>query len=165
MGMKKLLSGIIFLMIATFGLNAANERGLSYSGAYMSTFIGTSFAPGYGINTGLSVGYQFSWGARLEGAGSFRKMGYAEAAQVSVYALYDILRYEILFGTVGFGGGCAFYGDFVVPTAGCRAGIGWNVFDDVFSVSLEYVGDIFWYAGRSVPIYINGCIVSFKLLF
>lgn len=162
--MKKLLFGIVFVMIATFCVNAEAKVDVSDSGVYLSPFVGSSFAPGYGINTGCALGYQFWWGMRLEAVGSYRVMGYYDTPQVAAYALYDIMRSKVIYGTLGFGGGCAFY-NYVVPTAGCRAGIGWNVFDGIFSVSVEYTGDMFWYYERQTPTYVNGFVASFRLLF
>ena len=69
--MKKLLFGIVFVMIATFCVNAEAKVDVSDSGVYMSPFVGYSFAPGYGINTGCALGDQFWWGMRLEAVGSY----------------------------------------------------------------------------------------------
>ena len=168
MFMKKLLSGIIFLMIAAFGLTAANESN-GISGVYSSTHMGYNIASGYGVNATLALGYQFERCIRLEAAGSFVEIENEKAVQVSAYALCDIFRYQIVFGTLGLGGGCAFVNGYnvptiSVPTAGCRVGLGCNI-TETFSISVEYDGSMFWFNRNGFPVYVNGFGVLFKVVF
>lgn len=169
--MKKLLSAIIFMMIAALSLYAEEpaqevvevER-KSTEGIYFSPYIGYSFGRGYGVNTGAILGYQFDCGLRFESCGTFRVMGYDKIAQISVFAHYDILRDKVVYGTLGFGAGWAFYGDVVLPTSGYRAGIGWNI-NDMFALVASYTGDMFFFYGLENPNYSHGFSLALKVTF